>query len=110
MAIVQGIDTGSWRVRVATLTGSFRRFVLRDVMEMEASVGIGEALSATRSHDAGWDPAARAGTKPGGLRHCHSNAQLSDWYVYRSPTGRRLPRPFLPKLKVRFRTSWKTWC
>lgn len=64
MAIVQGIDTGSWRVRVATLTGSFRRFVLRDVMEMEASVGIGEALSAIRSHDAGWDQAERVAALP----------------------------------------------
>ncbi len=34
MAFVQGIDTGAWRVRVATMEGSFRRWVLRDVVEM----------------------------------------------------------------------------
>ena len=64
MAIVQGIDTGSWRVRVATLTGSFRRFVLRDVMEMESTVGIGEAISAIRSHEPGWEQAERVAALP----------------------------------------------
>lgn len=64
MALVQGIDTGSWRVRVATMTGSFRRFVLRDVMEMESSVGIGEALSAIRTHEPAWDQAERVAALP----------------------------------------------
>ncbi|MBM4367943.1 MAG: rod shape-determining protein [Deltaproteobacteria bacterium] len=64
MAIVQGIDVGSWRVRVATMEGSFRRFVLRDVTEMESSVGTAQALEAIRAQEPGWEQADKASGFP----------------------------------------------
>lgn len=38
MAVLFGIDTGSWRVRVAAMEGTFGRFVLRDVQQVEVQV------------------------------------------------------------------------
>lgn len=38
MAVVFGIDTGSWRLRVAAMEGTFGRFVLRDVQQIEVQV------------------------------------------------------------------------
>ncbi len=64
MAIVQGIDVGSWRVRVATMEGTFRRFVLRDVTEMETSVGTAAALEAIRAQEPGWNQADKASGFP----------------------------------------------
>lgn len=51
MAIVHGIDLGSWRVRVAALEGSFRRFNLKDLVEMESHEGPAAALAAIRAQD-----------------------------------------------------------
>lgn len=65
MALVFGIDTGSWRVRVASKEGSFGRFTLRDVQDMPApptSAGASawsEALAVFRSNEPGWDTAER---------------------------------------------------
>ncbi len=65
MALVFGIDTGSWRVRVASKEGSFGRFALRDVQEMAATEVVGESLSysdpvaAFRANEPGWDSAER---------------------------------------------------
>ncbi|MSQ00702.1 MAG: hypothetical protein EXR71_02290 [Myxococcales bacterium] len=64
MANVQGVDIGSWRVRVATMDGSFRRWVLRDVVEMEGSVGVVGALEAIRAAEPGWDRAERVAAMP----------------------------------------------
>ncbi len=59
MALVQGIDTGAWRVRIASMEGSFRRFALRDVQEMDASVGMQEAIEAIRANEPRWEDAER---------------------------------------------------
>ncbi len=64
MANVQGVDLGSWRVRVATMDGSFRRWVLRDVVEMEGSVGVADALEAIRAAEPAWDRAERVAAMP----------------------------------------------
>ncbi|GDX80463.1 hypothetical protein LBMAG42_22740 [Deltaproteobacteria bacterium] len=64
MAFVQGIDTGAWRVRVATMEGSFRRWVLRDVVEMESSVGIAAAIEAIRADEPIWGQAERVAALP----------------------------------------------
>ncbi len=64
MANVQGVDTGSWRVRVATMDGSFRRWVLRDVVEMEGSIGVAGAVEAIRASEPGWDRAERVAAMP----------------------------------------------
>ena len=65
MAQVQGIDTGSWRVRVVTMEGAFRRLAIRDVQEIavqsdEAGVPMmARALESLRDSDPGWDAAER---------------------------------------------------
>ncbi len=69
MALVFGIDTGSWRVRVASKEGSFGRFTLRDVQDMPAPVAAGptswsEAIAAFRSNEPGWDGAERTAAWP----------------------------------------------
>ena len=71
MALVFGIDTGSWRVRVASKEGSFGRFTLRDVQDMPApepqpgsSAGFAEAVAAFRANEPGWDGAERAAAYP----------------------------------------------
>ncbi len=64
MGQVQGIDVGAWRVRVATMEGSRRRRVLRDVVEMDASVGIAAAIKAIQAGEPGWDNAQRAAGFP----------------------------------------------
>lgn len=64
MAQVQGIDLGAWRVRVATMDGSFRRRILRDVVEMDASVGTGKAIEAIAAGEPGWSTAERAAAFP----------------------------------------------
>lgn len=71
MALVFGIDTGSWRVRVASKEGSFGRFTLRDVQDMPApepqpgsSAGFAEAVAAFRANEPGWDSAERAAAYP----------------------------------------------
>ncbi len=64
MAFVQGMDTGSWRVRVATMEGNFRRWTLRDVVEMDSSVGIAQALEAIRADEPAWDQAERVAALP----------------------------------------------
>lgn len=64
MALVQGIDTGTWRVRIASMEGSFRRFALRDVQEMDAAVGMVAALEAIRANEPRWDDAERVASLP----------------------------------------------
>ncbi len=76
MALVFGIDTGSWRVRVASKEGSFGRFTLRDVQEMatpapvagpaggEAAPPWAEAVAAFRGNEPGWDGSERTAAWP----------------------------------------------
>ncbi len=64
MAYVQGVDLGSWRVRVATMEGSFRRWNLRDVVEMESSVGMPGSIEAIRAAEPAWDQAERVVALP----------------------------------------------
>lgn len=64
MALAQGLDLGSWRLRLATLEGSFRRFTLRDVLEMDAGVGRAEAIEALRAQEPAWTDAERAAALP----------------------------------------------
>lgn len=60
MATIYGIDTGSWRLRVAALEGSFGRFALRDVQQVEIPPGAdgapdpAAALAAMQSAEPGW--------------------------------------------------------
>lgn len=65
MALVFGIDTGSWRVRVASKEGSFGRFALRDVLDMPATpAGFTETVAAFRANEPGWDDAERTVAYP----------------------------------------------
>lgn len=64
MALVFGIDTGSWRVRVASKEGSFGRFTLRDVQELPTpgepgAPAFSDAVAAFRANEPGWDAAER---------------------------------------------------
>lgn len=60
MAVVFGIDTGSWRLRVAAMEGTFGRFVLRDVQQIEVQadpdgrVAHDRALLAMEASDPRW--------------------------------------------------------
>jgi len=53
MATVLGIDTGSWRTRVAAMDGSFRRFVVSGVAEVGAAVVVEIADGAEVGHEDG---------------------------------------------------------
>lgn len=64
MALVFGIDTGSWRVRVASKEGSFGRFTLRDIQDLPTPGAPGapafsDAVAAFRANEPGWDAAER---------------------------------------------------
>lgn len=70
MAMVYGIDTGAWRVRIAAMEGSFRRFEIRDA----AQVGVPrsddgralypDAIGALRDQEKHWDAAEKAAAFP----------------------------------------------
>ncbi len=70
MAMVYGIDTGSWRVRIAAMEGSFRRFEMRDAAQVGVSLGEDgqprwePAIGALRDSERGWDVAAKAAAFP----------------------------------------------
>lgn len=70
MALVYGIDTGSWKVRLSTMEGSFGRFTLRDVQEVAVlpdqggGVPLGDALSAVRDSEPKWEEGDRAAALP----------------------------------------------
>ncbi|MDP2314460.1 MAG: pilus assembly protein PilM [Pseudomonadota bacterium] len=70
MAMVYGIDTGSWRVRVAAMEGSFRRFEIRDAAQVGVSLAedgtplMAEAVGALRDQEKGWDAAEKAASFP----------------------------------------------
>jgi Tfp pilus assembly PilM family ATPase len=70
MAMVYGIDTGSWRVRVAAMEGSFRRFEIRDAAQVGIPVAedgtplMADAIGALRDQEKGWDTAEKAAAFP----------------------------------------------
>ncbi len=70
MAMVYGIDTGSWRVRVAAMEGSFRRFEIRDAAQVGVPLAedgtplMAEAIGALRDQETGWDAAEKAAAFP----------------------------------------------
>lgn len=70
MAMVYGIDTGSWRVRIAAMEGSFRRFEIRDAAQVALAYGedgvplVAEALDALRAHEPSWEAAEKAAALP----------------------------------------------
>src|SRR4051812_16474403 len=70
MAMVYGIDTGSWRVRVAAMEGSFRRFEIRDAAQVGVSLSddgtplFGDAVGALRDQEKGWETAEKAAAFP----------------------------------------------
>ena len=57
MAMVYGIDTGTWRVRVAAMEGSFRRFEIRDAAQVGVALDehdnalFGDAVGALRDQE-----------------------------------------------------------
>jgi Tfp pilus assembly PilM family ATPase len=67
MATVLGIDTGSWRTRVAAMDGSFRRFVVAGVAEVVTPGDTERALDGLaelRGADPRWDLAERVAAFP----------------------------------------------
>ncbi len=70
MAMVYGIDTGSWRVRVAAMEGSFRRFEIRDAAQVgvahaeDGTPLMADAVGQLREQEKGWDAAEKAGAFP----------------------------------------------
>lgn len=64
MALVHGIDLGSWKVRVATFEGGLRRAVMREVVEMESGEGAAAALAAIRTQDAAFTNADHVASLP----------------------------------------------
>ncbi|MFZ5481022.1 MAG: pilus assembly protein PilM [Myxococcota bacterium] len=70
MATVYGIDTGSWRVRIAAMEGSFRRFEVRDAAQVATQTGDAgeplpfEALDTLRKNEPGWEAAEKAAAVP----------------------------------------------
>jgi Tfp pilus assembly PilM family ATPase len=68
--MVYGIDTGSWRVRVAAMEGSFRRFEIRDAAQVGVSLAedgtplFGDAIGALRDQEKGWETAEKAAAFP----------------------------------------------
>ncbi|MDP2309065.1 MAG: pilus assembly protein PilM [Pseudomonadota bacterium] len=70
MAMVYGIDTGSWRVRVAAMEGSFRRFEIRDAAQVgvphaeDGTPLMADAIGALRDQEKGWDTAEKAAAFP----------------------------------------------
>lgn len=70
MAMVYGIDTGSWRVRVAAMEGSFRRFEIRDAAQVGISLAedgtplMADAVAALRDQEQGWDVAEKVAAFP----------------------------------------------
>ena len=70
MAMVYGIDTGSWRVRIAAMEGSFRRFEIRDAAQVAAGVDeqgnptFADAIEALARQERGWEAAERAAAYP----------------------------------------------
>jgi Tfp pilus assembly PilM family ATPase len=70
MALVYGLDTGSWKLRLAAMEGSFGRFALRDVQEVAVlpeqggGVPMAEALQALREAEPKWDQGEVAAALP----------------------------------------------
>lgn len=70
MAMVYGIDTGSWRVRIAAMEGSFRRFEIRDAAQValaraeDGTPLVAEAIGALRDQEPSWESAEKAASFP----------------------------------------------
>src|SRR5262245_47678984 len=70
MATVYGIDTGSWRVRIAAGEGSFRRLEVRDIAEVGVPTGEDgaprpfDALDRLRRDEPRWDAAEKVAAVP----------------------------------------------
>lgn len=73
MAVVYGIDTGSYKLRIATMEGTFGRFALRDVQERvptlagDGSVVYAEALRAFGAGEPAWAQADHVAAWPADL-------------------------------------------
>jgi len=73
MAVVYGIDTGSYKLRIATMEGTFGRFALRDVQEVVPSLGEdgrvvhAEALRAFGASEPAWAQAHHVAAWPADL-------------------------------------------
>lgn len=70
MALVYGLDTGSWKLRLAAMEGSFGRFTLRDVQEVAVlpdqggGVPLADALKALSDAEPRWADGERAVALP----------------------------------------------
>lgn len=70
MATVYGIDTGSWRVRIAAMEGTFRRWEIRDAAQVAAPAGpdgqplLGDAIAALRGEEPTWEAADKVAAFP----------------------------------------------
>ncbi len=70
MAMVYGIDTGSWRVRIAAMEGSFRRFEIRDAAQVGVPLAedgtplVADAIGALRDQEPAWEAAEKAAAFP----------------------------------------------
>jgi Tfp pilus assembly PilM family ATPase len=68
--MVYGIDTGSWRVRIAAMEGSFRRFEIRDAAQVAVSRGadgaplLDEAIASLRDQEKQWEVAEKCAAFP----------------------------------------------
>ncbi len=70
MAMVYGIDTGTWRVRIAAMEGSFRRFEIRDAAQVGVPIAENgaplwaEAIGALRDQERLWESSEKAAAFP----------------------------------------------
>ncbi len=70
MSVVYGIDTGSYKLRIASMEGSFGRFALRDVVALipalaeDGSIVYEEALRAFGASDPAWASAEKVAAWP----------------------------------------------
>lgn len=70
MATIYGIDTGSWRVRIAAVEGSFRRWEVRDAAQVPVATApdgtalVADALQSLRAEEPGWEAADKVAAFP----------------------------------------------
>lgn len=67
MAVVYGLDTGAWKLRLAAMEGKFGRPALRDVQEVARTPGdvsVPDALKALREAEPRWEEGERCAGLP----------------------------------------------
>ncbi len=70
MSVVYGIDTGSYKLRIASLEGSFGRFAIRDVVELiptlaeDGTLVYADALAAHAAADPTWAASEKVAAWP----------------------------------------------